>query len=106
MRHLESSVSALHLMLSLICRNNFTGSIPKEFLTSSKLVCLVDLKNNSLTDGVPESLDILSKLGNWLEGNQLSALASLFCDNSDWMGGNVGRFKSCDSSSGTANPSG
>ena len=96
-------------LLFLICRNDFTGTIPTDFLKSSKSVYLVDLKNNSVTGGIPEGLDTLSELDIRLEGNQISAVSSAFCDNSEWMGGNVGRLKSCDAimcSPGSANPSG
>lgn len=89
--------------------NDFSGSIPKNFLKSSSSVYLVDLKNNSITGEVPESLADLSELDIRLEGNQISSLSSSFCDNADWMGGNVGRLKTCDAiicAPGTANPSG
>lgn len=90
-------------------RNAFSGSIPNNFLKSSSSVYLVDLKNNSITGEVPESLAVLSELDIRLEGNQISSLSSSFCDNSDWMGGNVGRLKTCDAimcSPGSASPSG
>jgi Leucine-rich repeat (LRR) protein len=89
--------------------NAFSGTIPDNFLKSSSSVYLVDLKNNSITGGVPESLDGLAELDIRLEGNQIKSLPSSFCDNGDWMGGNVGRLKSCEAimcSPGTANPSG
>lgn len=89
--------------------NDLTGSIPADFLKSSSSVYLVDLKNNSLTGAVPESLDNLNELDIRLEGNQIDTLADVFCDNTDWMGGNVGRLKSCDAimcNPGTANPNG
>lgn len=89
--------------------NDFTGTIPNDFIKASSSVYLVDLKNNSLTGAVPEALDNLNELDIRLEGNQISALSTTFCDNSDWMGGNVGRLKSCDAimcSPGTANPNG
>ena len=42
--------------------NDFTGTIPSDFLKSSSSVYLVDLKNNSLTGSVPEALDNLNEL--------------------------------------------
>lgn len=89
--------------------NEFSGTIPSDFLKSSSSVYLVDLKNNSLSGSVPESLEKLSELDIRMEGNQISTLAGGFCDNGDWMGGNVGRLKTCDAimcSPGTANPNG
>lgn len=90
-------------------RNDFSGTIPNDFLKSSSSVYLVDLKNNSVTGGVPESLDQLPELDIRLEGNQITSLPPAFCDNVDWMGGNVGRLKTCDAimcKPGSANPSG
>ncbi|CAB9517379.1 Leucine rich repeat N-terminal domain [Seminavis robusta] len=89
--------------------NDFSGEIPSTFLSSSSSVYLVDLKNNSISGGVPEALDNLGELDIRLEGNQITTLPQAFCDNTDWMGGNVGRLKSCDAimcGPGTANPNG
>jgi Leucine-rich repeat (LRR) protein len=89
--------------------NDFSGEIPSTFLKSSTNVYLVDLKNNSISGPVPDSLDSLSELDIRLEGNQISTLSQNFCALVDWMGGNVGRLNSCDAimcSPGTASPNG
>lgn len=89
--------------------NDFSGTIPDSFLASSESVYLVDLKNNSLSKGIPESLGRLGELDIRLEGNQISSIPSSLCDNRGWMGGNVGRLKNCDAilcSPGTASPNG
>jgi Leucine-rich repeat (LRR) protein len=76
--------------------NELTGSIPSNFLSSSSGAHFVDLSSNLLTGTVPAGLDTISVLDLRLIGNMISALPSVFCDNSDWMEGDVGKLESCD----------
>jgi hypothetical protein len=76
--------------------NEFTGSLPSNFLSSASGARFVELTSNLLTGTVPIGLDTISALDIRLMGNMISALPSVFCDNSGWMEGEVGKLKSCD----------
>jgi hypothetical protein len=76
--------------------NELTGSIPSNFLSSASGARFVDLSSNLLTGTVPVGLDTISALDIRLIGNMISALPSVFCDNSGWMEGSVGKQQSCD----------
>lgn len=76
--------------------NQLSGTMPEDFLRSSSDVYLVDLKNNSISGSVPEGLNVLNELDIRLEGNQITSLPDSFCEKAQWMGGNVGRLKTCD----------
>jgi Leucine-rich repeat (LRR) protein len=75
--------------------NELTGSIPSNFMSSASGARFVDLSSNFLTGSVPVGLDTIAALDLRLIGNQISALPSVFCDNSDWMEGGVGKLESC-----------
>mmetsp|Transcript_4343 Transcript_4343/g.6736 ORF Transcript_4343/g.6736 Transcript_4343/m.6736 type:complete len:2041 (+) Transcript_4343:1014-7136(+) len=77
--------------------NEIAGTIPDNFLSSSTIneVKEILLSYNMLTGTVPESLDALTKLDMELEGNLLKGFSDKFCDNGDWMGGNI-ITESCD----------
>lgn len=76
--------------------NELTGPIPSNFLRSAARARFVDLSFNLLTGTVPVGLDTIPVLDIRLMGNMISALPSVFCDNNEWMEGDVGKLKSCD----------
>jgi hypothetical protein len=76
--------------------NEFTGSLPSNFLSSASGARFVDLSSNLLTGTVPVGLETISALDIRLMGNMISALPGVFCDNSGWMEGEVGKLNSCD----------
>lgn len=81
--------------------NKFQGSIPQSFLSGvtdkNTKEMKVGLSFNLLTGEVPQSLDSFSNMVLSLEGNQITALPSVFCDNSFWMEGYVAQASNgCD----------
>ena len=76
--------------------NELTGTIPKRFLSASLRIQTVDLSHNRLTGAVPARLDSLANLNLVLTENEISGLPKAFCDNADWMGGQVGKQGGCD----------
>jgi Leucine-rich repeat (LRR) protein len=94
---LSGSIPALAGLQSLavlgLGHNNFQGSIPELFLsgvTDHSRNMSVGLGYNSLTGMVPHHLDVFVSMILELEGNSISDLPSLFCDNSQWQAGYVG----------------
>ena len=76
--------------------NELSGSIPTTFAQSAAALRKVDISDNLLTGSVPESLDSKSRLELVAVENKLTGLSPKFCDNSDWMGGEVGTLGTCD----------
>jgi len=73
--------------------NDFKGTIPTSFLNgvSDKTKPIkVNLGYNRLEGIVPHHLDVFSTMVLNLEGNLISDLPSMFCDNTFWMEGFVG----------------
>jgi len=77
--------------------NELTGPIPDNFLSSATKANFVDVSNNMLTGPVPAGLEAFTSLDLRLEGNQISELPDVLCDNNDWMQGAVGKLnQTCD----------
>uniref|UniRef100_A0A7S1Y4K1 Leucine-rich repeat-containing N-terminal plant-type domain-containing protein n=1 Tax=Grammatophora oceanica TaxID=210454 RepID=A0A7S1Y4K1_9STRA len=73
--------------------NDFEGAIPSTFLngiTDKSATIQVGLSFNKLSGKVPASLDAFDNMNLFLEGNKISEIDSSLCDNTDWMGGEVG----------------
>jgi Leucine-rich repeat (LRR) protein len=71
--------------------NYLSGTIPNDFLSSSLAIQSVDLSRNLLSGTVPPELDSLSAPSLFLTNNRITGLPSVFCDNAEWMRGDVGR---------------
>jgi Leucine-rich repeat (LRR) protein len=93
-----------------VAGNELTGTIPGNFVSSSVSAARINIADNRLSGPIPESLDELPSVHLALEGNQLDSIPPSFCDNSNWMNGEVGEMgDSCDAIAcrpGTANPHG
>ena len=73
--------------------NSFSGDIPVDFLTGlqSKDVALrIIMNDNRLTSFLPRSFTDCGRLFMLLENNLITNLPEDFCDNHDWMDGEVG----------------
>lgn len=72
--------------------NRFAGTVPPSFLSAVErsLPLHVNLSSNELFGAIPGSFDYFQRLEIDLTGNMIDAMPSFLCDNSDWMGGNVG----------------
>lgn len=75
--------------------NQFSGTIPADFLASSLNTKLITISHNALTGTVPLSLDSIPSLDIEMEGNRFVALSDKFCDNDAWMN-NAVTFFDCD----------
>ena len=83
-----------------LSHNSIDGPMPDDFLSSvdvSKTVS-VNLSLNDITGGIPTSLDSFQFLDIDLSGNKIGYLSEELCDedNSGWMSGQVGEFRTCD----------
>jgi len=79
--------------------NNFTGSIPGNFLNITSTTTepvIVDLDSNYLSGLIPQNLDRFSFLDINLANNLITDLPSTLCANEGWIGGMVATF-GCDS---------
>lgn len=88
-----------NLVELLLDANNFTGTIPTNFLAgiNEKMEHIsIDLRNNALEGNVPSSLEEFLDLTIHLEGNKISSIAPELCAKGEWMGGEVGQIGSCD----------
>lgn len=75
--------------------NQFSGTIPDNFLAASLNVDLVTLGHNELTGDVPKSLASFDSIQLQMEGNKLTGLDKKFCDLEEWMDGFVEQYD-CD----------
>jgi Leucine rich repeat/Leucine Rich Repeat len=71
--------------------NDLSGAIPANFLASSDYASLVVLSHMQLEGAVPEGIGRLNKLNIQLEGNAITSFPLSFCNNSDWMDGQIFR---------------
>jgi Leucine-rich repeat (LRR) protein len=81
-----------------LSNNQFTGSIPDNFLggiTDTSTQISVYLDGNELGGEVPSSLVALQRLNIYLENNMLTGFGTGICEQSRWMDGKVGRY-GCD----------
>ena len=88
--------------------NAMEGSIPSNFLSSSRGAKVVQLSLNSLTGSLPVDLAEFPSLTLELEGNKIEGFPSGICENPNWMEGVVAEF-GCDAvlcRPGTASPLG
>ena len=72
--------------------NEIDGTIPANFLSSSRSAQVVILSSNLLTGEVPSDLASLPSLNLQLEGNQITNFSPAICENKDWMNGTVGLY--------------
>jgi hypothetical protein len=75
--------------------NELQGSIPRDFLSSSKFARFIGLSSNLLTGIVPSELEFLSGLDLELDDNEISGFPDSFCNKLDWTSGAV-RTYGCD----------
>lgn len=71
--------------------NDLSGAIPANFLASSDYASLVVLSHMQLEGAVPEGIGGLPKLNIQLEGNSITSFPLSFCNNTDWMNGQIFR---------------
>jgi Leucine-rich repeat (LRR) protein len=77
--------------------HDLSGSIPNDFLSASTYAREVVLTDNQLTGTVPLELDAHDDINIELADNKITGLPVQFCDNGNWMRGNVANFNnSCD----------
>lgn len=74
-----------------LTNNHISGKIPDDFLSASQAAELIILSHNRLEGVVPEALSALPMLDLQLEENMITAFPPIFCNNSQWMGGDVGK---------------
>jgi Leucine-rich repeat (LRR) protein len=110
--HLSGSLPSFDQMPQLIYLylrgNELQGSIPKDFLSSSKFARFIGLSSNRLTGTVPSELEFLSGLDLELYDNEIAGFPDSFCSKLDWNDGAVGTY-GCDGflcPPGTASPNG
>lgn len=75
--------------------NDFTGQIPKAFLWSAPKdeLITVDLRNNHLTgEFASRRMNDFYKMNLFVTGNQFDGLDPDLCENTQWLGGEVGKF--------------
>lgn len=72
--------------------NDVEGSIPSNFLSSSRNIEVVYLSSNALTGSVPDALSDLPGLHLELTGNKIAELPETICDKSGWMDGKVAEY--------------
>jgi len=93
------SFSTMPNLRSLYLSNNqFTGTIPNDFLsgiTNREQQISVYLNGNHLVGVVPSSLTSLERLNIYLQNNLLTGYGTGICLESQWMDGNVGLY-GCD----------
>ncbi len=88
--------------------NAIRGSIPEDFLSSSRSLEVVRLGSNMLTGKLPEGLGTVPMLSLEIEDNMINGFPEKFCENKNWMEGAVDAF-GCDAilcSPGSASPLG
>lgn len=88
--------------------NQLQGSIPKNFLSSSKSARIIGLSSNLLTGSIPSELGSLEGLNLELDGNQIEGFPETFCEKNNWMSGAISQY-GCDGflcPPGTASPIG
>ena len=75
-----------------LSHNSFNGTIPDNFLNSrSKDANVrVDLSQNDFTGSIPAELADFDRLFLQLEGNKITGIPEIVCQNDDWMDGDVG----------------
>ena len=72
--------------------NELQGSIPSDFLSSSKSARFIGLTSNLLTGTVPSELEFLSGLDLEVDDNEISGFPDSFCSKLDWNAGAVGTY--------------
>jgi len=100
--HLSGSIpnfsGAPNLWYFDVTGNDMSGTIPSDFMQNSFFKndsVTIYLGKNSLTGTVPSSLDAFSMLDLLIVGNLISEVPNVFCDNTDWMQGDVGIVGTC-----------
>lgn len=72
--------------------NELQGSIPSDFLSSSKSARFIGLSSNLLTGTVPEELGFLMGLDLEVHSNEIEGFPDAFCTKLDWNAGAVGTY--------------
>jgi hypothetical protein len=72
--------------------NELQGSIPSDFLSSSKSARFIGLSSNLLTGTVPEELEFLSFVDLEVHDNEIQGFPDSFCSKLDWNAGAVGMY--------------
>lgn len=87
----SQSKSLTHVFLGT---NQFSGSIPADFLESVPAAekITVDLSNNKLTGSIPTSLGRLDQLSIYLRNNRIEGIPNELCSKADWNNGDVGKY--------------
>lgn len=88
-----SSISELYLGV-----NSLTGPIPFNFLdgvAEKGALLTVDLSSNQISGTLPGTLTQFDRMDLFVIDNLVTGIADGLCLKSDWLGGDVGRFK-CD----------
>jgi Leucine-rich repeat (LRR) protein len=75
--------------------NQLQGSIPRNFLSSSKFARIIELSSNLLTGSIPSELLSLEGLNLQVDGNQIQSFPKAVCDRTDWMSGAISQ-RGCD----------
>jgi Leucine-rich repeat (LRR) protein len=85
---LPSFAAQSSLRYIYLARNNFTGSIPPNFLnsTDNSGLVMLDLQYNGLTGTIPSELSRISQMNIFLANNKIDAIAPELCSLS-WNGG-------------------
>ena len=85
---LPSFAAQSSLRYIYLARNNFTGSIPPNFLnaTDNSGLVMLDLQYNALTGTIPSELSRISQMNIFLANNKIDAIAPELCSLS-WNGG-------------------
>ena len=75
-----------------LANNNFTGTIPTNFLSSlpTDPTILVKLGGNQFEGTIPSELARFSSMTLYLEDNRIVSIPEIVCENDGWMGGQVG----------------
>lgn len=96
---IPSFALAPRLAKLFLADNQFTGTLPSDFLEHNQLTddfVLINLRNNRLSGGIPASLRHFAALNIDLVGNALTGnIPDYMCTRSQWMNGLVGLY-GCD----------
>jgi Leucine-rich repeat (LRR) protein len=96
---IPSFAEATFLSKLFLADNQFTGSLPTDFLEHNTNVndfVLINLRNNQLTGNIPASLRHFASLNIDLVGNALTGnIPEYMCTRNQWMNGLVGLY-GCD----------
>ncbi len=81
-----------HLVYLYLEGNQLQGSIPNNFLSSSKFARIIDLSSNLLTGSIPSELVFLEGLNLELDGNRIESFPEFICEKTEWMSGAISQY--------------